>query len=285
MAALLSPGRFFGAVEGRHATGPFVLVETSHAPGERIPVHRHDRPYFCFVVRGGYHERAGNAEVACSPDTVVFHPRGVPHQDRFGDGGGRCFNLECESSWLHDRDSGLEALTVPLYLRDDRAAWLTRRLHYEARALDGHSDLAIDGLARALVAAVARRAASEPLGAKDPSKPDWLREAVAIARNEYADRVGLAELSRRVDIHPRHVARTFRHRMGCTLGEFVRRRRIEVACRLLSDSEDSISRIAFLTGFADQSHMTRMFKRHVGTTPSEYRRQARRRPSRPDPSR
>jgi AraC-like DNA-binding protein len=31
--------------------------------------------------------------------------------------------------------------------------------------------------------------------------------------------------------------------------------------------------------------MTRTFKRHVGTTPSEYRRQARRRPSRPDPSR
>lgn len=285
MAALLSTGRFFGAVEGRHATGPFVLVETSHAGGEQIPVHRHDRPYFCLVVRGGYHERAGNAEVACRPDTVVFHPRGAPHADRFGDAGGSCFNLQCESSWLRDRDSGLEALAAPLYLRDDHAVWLTRRLHHETRALDGHSDLAIDGLARALVAAVARRAASERVGANDPPEPDWFREAVAIARESYADRLGLTDVSRRVAIHPRHLARTFRNRMGCTLGEFVRRRRIEVACHLLTDSEDSISRIAFRTGFADQSHMTRTFRRHVGTTPSEYRRQARRRPSRPDPSR
>lgn len=284
MSAILSPGRFFGAVEGRHATGPFALIETRHVRGEQIPVHRHDRPYFCLVVRGGYHERAGSTEVICRQNTVVFHPRGVTHEDRFGDAGGRCFNLECESSWLGDRDSGLENLVAPLYLRDDHAAWLTHRLHHEARALDAHSDLAIDGLARALVASVARCAASARVSANAPTGPEWFREAVAIAHTEYADRVGLADLSGRVGIHPRHLARTFRDRMGCTLGEFVRSRRIEVACRLLRASEDSISSIAFRTGFADQSHMTRTFKRNVGTTPSAYRRQTRRRPSRPDSS-
>lgn len=274
MTAILSPGRFFGAVEGRHATGPFLLVETSHARDERIPAHRHDRPYFCLVLRGGYNERAGNGDVACRANTVVFHPSGVPHEDLFGAFGGRCFNLECKSSWLRDSDSGLEGLASPLYLRDDYTAWLSRRLRGETVALGAHSNLAIDGLARALVASVARLATAAPEAdaAIGPSEPDWLRETVAIARREYAGSVGLAAVARRVGVHPRHLARRFRELMGCTLGEFVRRRRVEAACRLLRESDDALSGIAYQTGFADQSHLTRMVKRYVGTTPSAYRR-------------
>ena len=276
MVTTLSPGRFFGTVEGRHATGPFQLVETRYGRGQRVPVHDHDRPYFCLVLRGDYRERAGNREVACRPDTFVFHPGGTPHEDRFGDLGGRCFNLECESTWLDDRSSGLEALTSPLYLHDDYTAWLTRRLHHETRTLAGHSDLAIDGLARALVAAVARAAAEQTAGQAaghgEAAGPDWFREAVAIASREYADSIGLADVAARVGIHPRHLARTFHDRMGSSLGSFVRRRRVEEACRLIRESDDSLSRIAFRTGFADQSHLTRTFKRIVGTTPAAYRR-------------
>ena len=114
MAAILMPGRYFGSVEGRYASGPFQLVETSYAQGQRIPAHRHDRPYFCFVVRGDYLERAATGDVSCRRDTVVFHPGGDPHEDRFGDVGGGCFNMECESSWLRDTESGLESRCSPM---------------------------------------------------------------------------------------------------------------------------------------------------------------------------
>lgn len=50
MAAILSPGRYFGSVDGRYASGPFLLIETSYPRELRIPLHRHDRPYFCFVL-------------------------------------------------------------------------------------------------------------------------------------------------------------------------------------------------------------------------------------------
>lgn len=247
-------------------------------------MHRHDRPYFCFVVRGHYRERAVTGEASCTRNTVVFHPGRVTHEDRFGDVGGDCFNVECETSWLRDRDSGLESLSAPIYFRDDYTTWLTRRLQHEARTTAGHADLAIDGLTRALVAAVARRAFNAPDGLDQADGPEWMREAVAMARRDYAHGIGLSEIARRIGIHPRHLARTFRERMGCTLGEFLRRRRVEVACRLLSESSDSLSRIAFRTGFADQSHLTRTFKRYVGSTPSEYRTSSRRRPPGTNPS-
>lgn len=275
MAAILSPGRFFGSVQGRRTSGPFLLVETRYHGMQRLPPHRHDRPYFCFVVRGGYRERSTGREIACRPDTVVFHPGGTTHEDRFGEFGGTCFNLECESSWLSDRDTGLESLDAPWYSRDGYTAWLTGRLLHEARAVAGHSDLAIDGLARALVAAVAVRAVAPKADVPEPEGPAWLMEAVGLAATEYAGSMGLADVARRVGVSPRHLARAFRDRMGCTMGEYVRRRRVEAACRLLVESRDSLSRIAFRTGFADQSHLTRVFKRHVGTTPSDYRRRHR----------
>lgn len=284
MAAILSPGRYFGSVEGRFKSGRFLLVETSYARGERIPAHLHDRPYFCLVVRGDYQERAVTGEVSCRRDTVAFHPEGVVHEDQFGDVGGDCFNVECESSWLRDTASGLESAKTPIYLRDDYATWLTRRLQHEVRTAGGHTDLAIDGLTRALVAAVARWAEGATPHGEPAQGPDWLREALAIAAREGASGIGPSEIARRVGVHPRHLARTFRDLMGCTVGEFLRRQRIEVARRLLTESPHSLSQIAYRSGFADQSHLTRTFKRYVGSTPLEYRRRNQRRPPDANPS-
>jgi AraC family transcriptional regulator len=72
-------------------------------------------------------------------------------------------------------------------------------------------------------------------------------------------------------VHPVHLAREFRRFERCTVGEYIRRLRIERACNELSNSNDSIAAIASGTGFYDQSHFGRIFKRVVGMTPIEYR--------------
>ena len=57
-----------------------------------------------------------------------------------------------------------------------------------------------------------------------------------------------------------------------TLGSYVRNLRLEwVAARLLS-SEEPLASLALAAGFADQSHLTRAFKRYSGLTPRAYRR-------------
>jgi AraC-like DNA-binding protein len=56
-----------------------------------------------------------------------------------------------------------------------------------------------------------------------------------------------------------------------TIGEYVRRLRVEAAALRLAASNESISAIAHGTGFSDQSHLTRVFKQRMGVTPGRYR--------------
>jgi AraC family transcriptional regulator len=67
----------------------------------------------------------------------------------------------------------------------------------------------------------------------------------------------------------------FRRQNGCTVGEYVRRLRVDFALRQLSETENPLSEIAAAAGFADHSHLTRTFKAYLGLTPSEYRKNSR----------
>lgn len=79
----------------------------------------------------------------------------------------------------------------------------------------------------------------------------------------------LIELSTIAQLSQYHFLRLFKQQMGITPHQYILQRRIEKAKHLLKHSELSIADIAVRTGFCDQSHLTRCFKRIVGVTPKQ----------------
>jgi AraC family transcriptional regulator len=69
-----------------------------------------------------------------------------------------------------------------------------------------------------------------------------------------------------------HFGRLFRNSVGVAPHQYLLQRRLDRARHLLQNSRCSIAEIASLTGFSDQSHMTRHFKRRFGVTPQHCRR-------------
>ena len=55
------------------------------------------------------------------------------------------------------------------------------------------------------------------------------------------------------------------------MGEYVRTLRVEHAARRIAASDDALVEIALEAGFADQSHLSRVFKLHTGMLPREFR--------------
>jgi hypothetical protein len=104
--------------------------------------------------------------------------------------------------------------------------------------------------------------------------PAWVQEIRNLIQDQIDTTVTLKELSKELDINPAYLSREFsRHFNNLSFGEYIRKERIEKAIEYLSTSSYSLTKIAYLTGFSDQSHFTRIFKKHTGKSPSVYRKQ------------
>jgi AraC-like DNA-binding protein len=86
-----------------------------------------------------------------------------------------------------------------------------------------------------------------------------------------AETIEVARLAEIAGLSTFHFSRQFKQTMGVTPHSYLVQRRIDRARRLLESTPLALSEIAVVTGFADQGHMTRHFRRLVGTTPREYR--------------
>jgi AraC family transcriptional regulator len=99
--------------------------------------------------------------------------------------------------------------------------------------------------------------------------------AQARSRNDcrtLSETLTLTQIAQVVGVHPVYLATAFRKKFGLTIGEFVRKLRIEHACDELIKGDLPLAAIALDAGFVDQSHFSKVFKLQVGTTPANYRR-------------
>lgn len=85
----------------------------------------------------------------------------------------------------------------------------------------------------------------------------------------------IPELARAAGCSPKQLSRAFRERKGMLPHEYVLVRRVERAAALIDRGELGLAQIALDVGFADQSQMTKLFRRWLGTTPGRYRKRPR----------
>ncbi len=159
--------------------------------------------------------------------------------------------------------------------RDDFASRLCVELWTQARAAEGPDKLATDSLVFAMIATLAQRAHGP---AKDLHPKLEGRRLVGVCdfiEDRLDDNLSLVDLARIANASPMHFARQFRRSMGQSPHQYVVRRRIARACALLALSNHSIVEIAAAVGFSSQAHMTSVFSRRLGITPSRYRCQRR----------
>jgi len=104
--------------------------------------------------------------------------------------------------------------------------------------------------------------------------PDWVQELKQIIQDQVDTNLSLTEISKSLDINPSYLSREFsKHFNNLSFGEYIRKLRIEKAIDLIGQNKFSLTEIAYLTGFSDQSHFTRIFKQHTGKGPSAYKKE------------
>jgi AraC family transcriptional regulator len=261
------PG-FFGTTLRTRALGDFVITERAYPAGYETPAHTHDRPLFCVVLDGSYEEINGGRSHQCTASTTLFHAAHEEHLERFGLAGGRSLIVEIEPAW-YSRVHEIAPGGVSTSASDGGALRLFgARLYREFLTSDDSSRLIIEGLLLELAGEFLRL--RRPVEARPPR---WLGDVRDYLHANFARRVTLECIGRAANAHPVHVAQTFRRFHQCTVGDYLRRLRVEFACRELVGSRKTIAEVAVTAGFSDQSHFHRAFRREMGMTPAQYRRE------------
>ena len=98
-----------------------------------------------------------------------------------------------------------------------------------------------------------------------------IKKAVRYISRNYALSICLEDVSRYVNLSPSYFSGLFKQCTGFSFKEYLNLVRIEESKRLLANTDYSIVDIAVATGFQDQSYFSKVFKRHVGVTPKQYR--------------
>lgn len=108
--------------------------------------------------------------------------------------------------------------------------------------------------------------------------PKWTKYLKEMIQDQIDTNLNLSlkKISAKINVNPSYLSREFsKYFDTLNFGEYIRKLRIEKAIEYIESSNYSLREVAYLTGFSDQSHFTRIFKQHTGLNPSSFKKNTR----------
>lgn len=261
----LKAGEFYGQVPQKRLLDSMILTEVKHANPIRVPRHSHELGFFQLLLNGNYRETGGGKTFTLYPMTLSWHRPWLMHQDEIGNDGARFFVIEIKLPYLKK----LEELIKPpddFYVKNEPLSWLACRLFHEFRNWELGSNLVSEGIALEMLGWLAKNQNFE-----EKRQPLWLKRIIEKLNEEFRTNLTSEELAAEANVHPVYLASIFRQFYHETMGEYVQKLRLKHATELLNNKALSLADVAYSSGFSDQSHMNRIFKRFIGQTPGSLR--------------
>ena len=251
----------------RLALSAFTLVETLHAPSNLLPPHAHAAASICLTLAGQGREINGGDTALTVPGSLIMRAPGLIHSNQYGGGAAhRSLMIEIQAGWLETCRQFTGLFTGYKQFSGGPVTQLALRTYQESKIIDSAAPIIVEGLMLEMLGHASRSLFKPPV-----RLPYWLTQARDLLHGHFHDALNLVNVAETIGVHPTHLARTFKRHYGSTVGEYIRRLRLDWATRRLAETEDPISEIAAAAGFYDQSHFSHLFKQHTGFTPAEFR--------------
>ncbi|HJP58422.1 MAG TPA: AraC family transcriptional regulator [Gemmatimonadaceae bacterium] len=240
--------------------------EAQYEAKASLAEHDHTEPFFTYVLRGSYTEHAHGAPRECAAGDVIIHPPGDTHSNTVDGHGTASLNVQISPLLWDFLSSSADVRSITGRVLSGDIQWAAIAVWREFHRDDVASALALTESVALFCGTLVeiRERCSLPVA----RRLDAVAELIADCRESVPT---LSEVAAEVGVHPMHLAKLFRRRFHCSLGEYVRRRRVAWACNELANRDRTISSIAAEAGFADHAHFTRTFRRLTGCTPAWWR--------------
>jgi AraC family transcriptional regulator len=258
----------------------------SAGPSDRPFEERHRGFSIAAVMSGSFQYRSSQGDAILAPGALLLGNHGTCYQCGHEHGmGDRCLSFRYEPEFFESLlaevagggKSGFARTSLPPIA--DSVSLLA-----QLEAAKGTGEF--ETLAYDMAAMAVRASGNGRRGVVRTTSRDERRISDALRHIEGSadERLSLATLADAVGMSRYHFLRTFRRVVGMTPHQYVLRTRMQRAAARIRQSEESISAIAFDSGFEDLSTFNRRFLQVVGETPGAFRRRANRRTTRAAPS-
>jgi AraC-like DNA-binding protein len=242
-------------------------------PGDRAYDEQHTSFSVSLVDRGVFSYRNGRGEAVLGPGWLMLGNDGDAYvcSHEVGDGSG---DDSLILGWSAETHEALQdalgqmggPFEQPCLPPLPRVAALLRSL-----VASGDEGFALEETALAVVAAIQHEASGVP-PAVAPHQRDRAAAAARYIEIHAGEPLSLADVAGEVGLSPFHFLRSFRRAVGVTPHQYLMRMRLVRAVALLSETALPVTEIGYEAGWTDLSNFTRTFRRDVGCSPREFRR-------------
>jgi AraC family transcriptional regulator len=260
------PDKPVGTVLQYCRIGAFKFVQHSYPQVAKKDRHAHSWLHLSVVQEGYYGRKLGSAFKTYGPGAVSFLPTNEEHEDLYAPGS-KCLHIVIPSGVEEALVRAFSTQGFPTEIPLLVSARFSVALHREFTFRNEQSALVTEALLLDLISRHANIRIE-----RSSHRPPWMDWLLEYLDGTFQDDWSLETIAREMCVHPVYLCRAFSEHFHCTLGEYIRELRTLRAWQLIGLGHASIAGVASHSGFADQSHLNRVFRRRFGVSPGEYRR-------------
>ncbi len=250
----LERSRYLGTNVHSYGTGGLTISETIYHQKVFEGWHCHENHHITLILRGGNRDQRKQQEIMAAPGAVLRYNEGELHRNMHTQHPSRNINLEIERDFLKQH-----ALQFTDLQHTPALKLSVLKIYRESKLADTCSQASIE---TSLLHLFSNKASQ--------NTPPWIAQLKDLLHDRWNESLSLQELSAQLNIHPVTISKYFPRYFSCTLGEYLRKLRVEKAVDLMQQEEMSLTELAYHCGFFDQSHFIRAFKMYTGFRPKEW---------------
>ena len=240
------------------------VIETEYHSKVFEGWHSHENAHITLFLKGGTLEKRKQASHTVSPGSILFYHSDELHLNSDTQFPSVNINIEIEAGLLREFEL-TEALLDKAIADNAQSKFMILKMYRECLQQDTYSSDSIRMLFAQLSGSLDHRDQFQ-------NAPRWVKHLYELLNDRWNENPNLKQLAGILAVNHITISKHFPRYFGCTLGEYMRRLKVNRSLALIQNPALSLTDVGMQCGFADQSHFIRIFKEQTGFLPRQFQK-------------